>query len=252
MNPSYIRKTLESLQRGKINLDEAINKLKSLPYEDIGFAKLDHHRQLRRGFAEAIFCPGKSLEQIKEISKKIISRGSPFLATKANETIFKAIHAIDSSAIYYPEARMIVVQKTKPLLKGHIVILSAGTADIPIAQEAAVTSLVYGSKVTTIFDVGVSGIHRLFSHQHILAAARVIIVVAGMEGALASVVAGLVSKPVIGVPTSIGYGANFGGIAALLTMLNSCAGGVAVVNIDNGYSAGCIAHLINIEEENAD
>ena len=245
MNPDHIRKTLESLQKGTIGIDKALNQLKNLPYQDLGYAKLDHHRQLRRGFAEAVFCPGKSLEQIVHISQNIISRRAPLLATKANKTIYNAIHEIAPSAEFYPEARMIVVQKVPPKQMGHVVVLSAGTADIPIAQEVAITARVYGSKTTTLFDVGVSGIHRLFDYQHLLNMARVIVVVAGMEGALASVVAGLVDKPVIAVPTSIGYGTSFGGVAALLTMLNSCAGGVAVVNIDNGYSAGCIAHLIN-------
>ena len=245
MNPDDIRKILESIQKGTIGIDEALNDLKNLPYQDLGFAKLDHHRQLRRGFAEAVFCPGKSIEQIIQIAKNIIRKGAPLLATKADKTIYKAIHEVDPCAEFYQEARMVVVQKKPPEQKGNVVVLSAGTADIPIAQEAAVTARVYGSKTTTLFDVGVSGIHRLFDHHQLLNIARVIVVVAGMEGALASVVAGLVNSPVIAVPTSVGYGASFGGVAALLTMLNSCAGGVAVVNIDNGYSAGCIAHLIN-------
>jgi NCAIR mutase (PurE)-related protein len=245
MNPDHIKSTLESLQKGLISLDEALERLKNLPFEDIGFSKLDHHRHLRRGFAEAVFCPGKTVEQIVQISERIMSKGSPLLITKADETIYEAIHEIAPAAEFHPEARMIVVQQEQLPLQGSVLVVSAGTADIPIAQEVAVTARVYGSKVTSLFDVGVSGLHRLFHYQHLFDSARVVVVVAGMEGALASVVGGLVDKPVIAVPTSIGYGASFGGVSALLTMLNSCTGGVAVVNIDNGYSAGCIAHLIN-------
>lgn len=185
------------------------------------------------------------MEQIVAIAQRITASGSTLLATKASPQIYEAIRAIVPEAQFHSQARMIVAQKEPPPQKGDVLILSAGTADIPIAQEAAVTARVHGSKVSSLFDVGVAGIHRLLSHQRLLDQARVIVVVAGMEGALASVVGGLVNKPVIAVPTSIGYGAHFGGVAALLTMLNSCVGGVAVVNIDNGYSAGCIAHLIN-------
>jgi len=245
MNPTHIRTILEALQKGAISLDQALNELKNLPYEDLAFAKLDHHRWLRRGFPEAIFCPGKSLEQIVQIARRIIAAHSTLLATKANQEIYEAICSIAPQATFYPQARMIVVQDEPRPLSGQVLVLSAGTADIPVAQEAAITAQVFGSRVSSLFDVGVAGIHRLLDHQHLFEQARVIIVVAGMEGALASVVGGLVNKPVIAVPTSIGYGASFGGVAALLTMLNSCVGGVAVVNIDNGYSAGCIAHLIN-------
>lgn len=250
MNPDRIRNILESLQKGAIEVDEALKELKDLPYENLEFARLDHHRQLRRGFPEAVFCPGKSLEQIVHIAQRIIANGSPLLATRADQKIYEAIREIDPEVKFYPQARMIVKQTDPPPQKGHVLVLSAGTADIPVAREAAITAQVHGSRVTELFDVGVAGIHRLFAHRHLLDQARVIVVVAGMEGALASVVGGLVSKPVIGVPTSIGYGASFGGVAALLTMLNSCAGGVAVVNIDNGYSAGCIAHLINVPDVN--
>ncbi|MEW5802784.1 MAG: nickel pincer cofactor biosynthesis protein LarB [bacterium] len=252
MNPAHIRSILEAVQQGTTGIDEALGVLKNLPYEDLGFAKLDHHRHIRRGFPEAVFCPGKSIEQIVSIAQRITATGSTLLATKAGAEIYEAIRAIAPCARYYPQARMIVVQKEPPSQKGHVLILSAGTADIPIAQEAAVTAEAHGSRVTSLFDVGVAGIHRLLSHQHLLDQARVIVVAAGMEGALASVVGGLVNKPVIAVPTSIGYGANFKGVAALLTMLNSCVGGVAVVNIDNGYSAGCIAHLINVLPEDAE
>jgi NCAIR mutase (PurE)-related protein len=214
---------------------------------ELGFAKLDYHRLRRRGFPEVIYCPGKTLLQLEKISRQIISHAQPLFLTKASEASYNYLNRKIGDLNYYPQGKIIYFNKKKSgkIKRGLVLIISAGTADIPIAEEAAVTLEIMGNKVKKLYDVGVAGIHRLFNHQKLLKKAKVIIVVAGMEGALASVVSGITSCPVIAVPTSIGYGANFKGIAPLLTMLNSCSPGIAVVNIDNGFGAGYFANLIN-------
>ena len=245
MDSKYLRDLLERVQSGRMDLDAAINKLKTLPYEDLGYAKIDHHRGIRKGVPEVIFCQGKTIEQIQGIVKLISKNNSNILASRANREVFEGIQKVLGECHYYEMARMVVL-RPRPVDKvGNIAVVSAGTADMPVAEEAAVTAEVLGNRVNRIYDVGVAGIHRLFGASKELFQARVAVVVAGMEGALASVVGGLVPCPVIGVPTSIGYGASFGGISALLTMLNSCASGVSVVNIDNGFGAGYQASLIN-------
>jgi len=247
MNISRIKKLLQEVQSGKTAVDEAVEALKTLPYEDIGFAMVDHHRHIRQGTPEVIFCEGKTVLQVTEIARRLMDNGSDVLATRATPEVYKAIKALDKRAKYHEAARAVVVEhKKKAPTEGVVLVVSAGTADIPVAEEAVVTARTLGSSVETMYDVGVAGIHRLFGKKEAIFSARVVVVVAGMDGALASVVGGLVDKPVIAVPTSIGYGASFGGVAALLTMLNSCASGVAVMNIDNGFGAGCLAHKINV------
>ncbi|MDP6625385.1 MAG: nickel pincer cofactor biosynthesis protein LarB [Nitrospinota bacterium] len=247
MNEDSLKKLLDRVKTGKTSPARALEKLKKLPYEDLGFARIDHHRTLRKGFSEVIYCEGKSLSQITSIAAKILDSADTLLATRGNKEIYKKIKKINSRAKYNELARAIVVPpKKKKQKKGKVLVLSAGTSDIPVAEEAVVTADTLGSKVEKIYDVGVAGIHRVLDKKETLFAANVIVVVAGMDGALASVVGGLVERPVVAVPTSIGYGASFQGVAALLTMLNSCATGVAVVNIDNGFGAGYFAHKINI------
>ena len=241
-----LKEILSGVKTGRLDIKQALEKLKILPYEDINFARIDHHRHLRQGMAEVIFCEGKTIKQIVEITRRILKSGNNILATRANKKIFTKIRALDNRAYYYEASRVIVIQQYQQQLIGKIVIVSAGTADIPVAEEAKITAEVLGSKVNTIYDVGVAGVHRLLGAKEELFSGKVIVVVAGMDGALASVVGGIVDKPVIAVPTSVGYGANFGGLAPLLTMLNSCAAGVSVVNIDNGFGAGYIAHKINM------
>ena len=219
--------------------------LREQPYEDLGFAKIDHHRSIRQGFPEVILGLGKSPDQVAAIAAQIVARGNPLLVTRAEEVAWEAVKARVPNAEYHALARCITVKGECTPGKGTIVLCSAGTSDQPVAEEAAVTAEILGNTVERIYDVGVAGIHRVLAQRDRLDEARVVIVVAGMEGALPSVVAGMVAVPVIAVPTSIGYGASFGGIAALLGMLNSCANGVSVVNIDNGYGAGCIASMIN-------
>jgi NCAIR mutase (PurE)-related protein len=251
MNVNKIKELLKKVRDRKINIEDAVEKLRHLPYEDLGFARIDHHRQIRCGFPETIYCPGKTTEQVVEIFRKLADKGDNVLATRATEEIYKAIAKKIPKARYEKPARAVVLeQKSRVKSKNIIPIVTAGTADLPVASEAKVTAEIMGQRTEIICDVGVAGLHRLISHLPKLQKANVIIVVAGMEGALASVVAGLVSCPVIAVPTSVGYGASFEGLSALLTMLNSCAGGVTVVNIDNGFSAGLTATLINkkIEE----
>jgi len=247
LNIEDLKKILKEVKAGKVEINKAIEELKFLSFEDLQFAKVDHHRNLRKGFPEVIFCQGKTPQQIAKIAKSILSRGHDILATRATQEDFQAISKIDKNAIYNQAGRTVVVKRQKKkITKGLVLVISAGTSDIPVAEEAYVTAETLGSKVDRLYDVGVAGIHRLLSETKRLFEARVIIVVAGMEGALASVVGGIVDKPIIAVPTSIGYGASFGGIAALLTMLNSCSSGIATVNIDNGFGAGYMAHSINI------
>lgn len=246
-----LRKLLNQVQDGSLSVDQAVERLKNLPFEDLGYAKLDHHRALRRGYPEAVFCEGKSNEQIKDIVVRMMERNINIVATRASKKVFDVLKDLSPKAEYNEKARTIVIkQQSISRVLGKILIVTAGTADIPVAEEAAVTADIMGNEIERLYDVGVSGIHRLLAHKSKLDEANVIIVVAGMEGALPSVVAGLTSKPVIAVPTSVGYGASFGGLAALLAMLNSCASGVSVVNIDNGYGAAYIASQINrlIEE----
>jgi NCAIR mutase (PurE)-related protein len=243
-----IKKLLEQVKSGELQINEAIEKLRHLPYEDLGFACIDHHRQIRRGFPEVIYCPGKTSEQIVGIFESLAARGNNVLATRAEPELFEALVKTNKfpQARYEKTAQAIVLeQKEVPASKMVLPIVTAGTADLPIASEAQVTAEIMGQRTELISDVGVAGLHRLFGHLPKLQNANVIIVVAGMEGALASVVGGLVSCPVIAVPTSVGYGSAFEGLSALLTMLNSCAAGVTVVNIDNGFSAAVTATLIN-------
>jgi len=236
---------LESLLSGKTTVEQALGLLAQLPYEDLGYARLDHHRELRTGFPEVVFCEGKSEEQAAEIFVRLAAKSKTVLGTRADPQIFHTVRARCSDAVYHPLARCIVVSSADEReTKGDVLVVSAGTADLPVAEEAAVSAEAMGLQVSRLYDVGVAGIHRLLDQFGSLRQAAVVIVVAGMEGALASVVGGLTDRPVIGVPTSVGYGANFGGLSALLTMLNSCAPGVGVVNIDNGFGAAALAYAI--------
>ncbi len=246
MDERALKKFLGQLKSGKIKISEAVEKLKRLPFDDIGFAKIDLHRGLRKGFPEVIYCEGKTNEEVIEIIGRILSRESNLLATRASEKLFKEIRKKYPKAIYNRRGRTITIEN-KPLPKsgGTILVITAGTSDIDVAEEAVVTADILGNRVEKIYDVGVAGIHRLLKQIDKLQKATVIIVIAGMEGALPSVVGGLVDKPIIAVPTSKGYGADFGGIAPLLAMLNSCASGITVVNIDNGFGAAYAASLIN-------
>jgi pyridinium-3,5-biscarboxylic acid mononucleotide synthase len=249
MTPGEIRALLEGVRAGSVATVEAegrlLEELRQQPYEDLGFARVDHHRAVRQGFPEVVLGLGKTPAQIAAISARIADHDSPLLVTRATPEAWEAVRAVVPGAEYHELARAITLRKPLPRAAGTIAIASAGTSDLPVAEEAAITADIMGNDVVRIYDIGVAGIHRVLAERARLASARVIIVVAGMEGALPSVVAGMVSVPVIAVPTSVGYGASFGGIAALLGMLNSCANGVAVVNIDNGFGAGCMASLIN-------
>jgi NCAIR mutase (PurE)-related protein len=245
---------LEQVKNGEVDIGEAVERLRHLPFEDLGFACIDHHRQIRRGFPEVIYCPGKTIDQIVKIFESLAEKGNNVLATRAEEDVFEALAKTKKfpTVRYERQAKAIVLkQKEIEPSKTVIPIVTAGTADLPVAAEAKVTLQIMGQQTEIIPDVGVAGLHRLLGHMDQLQNANVIIVIAGMEGALASVVGGLVSCPVIAVPTSIGTGASFGGISALLTMLNSCASGVTVVNIDNGFSAAVAATLINKKIESA-
>ncbi|WP_066505726.1 nickel pincer cofactor biosynthesis protein LarB [Abyssisolibacter fermentans] len=246
MNEDSIRQLLKHVKEGNVNVDEALNVLKDLPFEDIGYAKIDHHRQIRNGYPEVIYCEGKTPEQVRGIVERMLKKDTCILATRADKDKYDAIKDLCENIKYYNEARIIVVnQKDIKKSEHKILVVTGGTSDIPVAEEAAITAETFGNTVERLYDVGVAGIHRLLSNVEKLHEARVIIAVAGMEGALASVVGGLVDKPVIAVPTSIGYGASLNGIAALLAMLNSCASGIGVVNIDNGFGAGYLASTIN-------
>ena len=247
MDEKKIKEILENVKKDKISIEKAVQTFKNLPYEDIGYAKVDHHRALRNGYPEVIYCEGKTNEQIRGILIRMIANGTyNILATRASKEVYEAVSDVCENVEYHEMARIVLVNKkniNKP--KGIILVITGGTSDMPIAEEAAVTAEVVGNTVERLYDVGVAGIHRLLSYKELIMKANVIIAVAGMEGALASVVGGLVDKPVIAVPTSVGYGANFGGLSALLSMLNSCASGVSVVNIDNGFGAGYLAGMIN-------
>ncbi len=245
MDRSVLQLLLRQVQKGSLSVQHALDQLQTLPYENLGFAKIDHHRMLRQGVPETIFCEGKSEAQIVAIAKGLMKKKVPVLATRATPSIARALKRVSRRAVHEKEARMVVIQSTIPQPQGDVLIITAGTADIPVAEEARVTASVMGSAVETLFDVGVAGVHRLLDHVDRLQRARVLIVVAGMDGVLPSVVGGLVKTPLIAVPTSQGYGANFGGVAPLLTMLNACSGGIGVVNIDNGFGAGHLAHRIN-------
>jgi len=247
MNREELENLLNQVRDDKIDVPQALEKLKNLNYEDLGYAMVDHHRELRNGFPEVIYSPGKSLDQIRGIVKNMMERQSGnILASRADRDVYEAIRSITDDTVYYEMARSVVVKRVPfGTTESKILVVTAGTSDIPVAEEAALTAEVMGNTVKRLFDVGVAGIHRLLDKVDLISEAKVIIVVAGMEGALASVVGGLTDKPVIAVPTSVGYGANFGGISALLGMLTSCASGIGVVNIDNGFGAACMASKIN-------
>jgi NCAIR mutase (PurE)-related protein len=247
MNEEILSKLLTSFQSGDLSLEEVMGKLKILPYEDLNYVKIDHHRAIRQGFPEVVFCQGKTIEQVREIMKHLSRHNRNILATRAIPAMYEAVKSIIPDAHYNELAKLIYVQREDIDIdqERFILVMTAGTSDIPVAEEAAITAEIMGNKVERVYDVGVAGIHRLFSQQHIIEKANVLIVAAGMEGALASVVGGLVAKPIIAVPTSVGYGANFNGLSALLCMLNSCAAGISVVNIDNGFGAGRLASMIN-------
>jgi hypothetical protein len=247
MNVDQLTKLLEDVQNKECDVNTALELLKTLPYEDLSYAKVDHHRELRNGYPEVIYSPGKTLEQIKGIVENMLKRSTGnILASRADRNVYEAIKSVTAAAVYYEAARSVVVKREEyKTTEDYILVVTAGTADISVAEEAAITATVMGNQVRRLYDVGVAGIHRLLDNVTIINQAKVVIVVAGMEGALASVVGGLCDKPIIAVPTSIGYGANFGGISALLGMLTSCASGVGVVNIDNGFGAACLASKIN-------
>ena len=248
MDEKLLKKLLVDLQSGKITIDATLDRLRTLPYEDLGFASVDHHRAIRQGFPEVIFCEGKTQAQVLGIARGLLKKGGPLLATRVEPEIGRSLTRLTRRAVYHELARVVAIQPRSPMLRGDVLIVTAGTSDIPVAEEARLTAEIMGSRTETVYDVGVAGIHRLFNRHERLLKARVLVVVAGMDGALPSVIGGLVNRPVIAVPTSRGYGASFGGLAALLTMLNSCASGIGVVNIDNGFGAGCLAHRINVME----
>jgi pyridinium-3,5-biscarboxylic acid mononucleotide synthase len=242
MDSEKIRGILDSVKKGAVSIEDALGTLRHLPYEDMKFAKVDHHRHLRQGIPEVIFASGKTTEQVVAISRAMYKRSESFLITKATKEISAAVGI--KGAIFHELSGVIAVRGTKKK-SGGVLVLTAGTSDMPVAEEAAVTASFLGSKVSTVYDVGVAGLHRLMDTSGLMRKARVIVVVAGMEGALPSVVGGMTDKPIIAVPTSTGYGTSLGGLTALFAMLNSCVPGIAVMNIDNGFGAGCLAHKIN-------
>ncbi|MFL0249820.1 nickel pincer cofactor biosynthesis protein LarB [Clostridium neuense] len=246
MDKDEIKILLNEVKENKINVEEALKKLEDLPFKDLGFAKIDNHREIRVGYPEVIYCAGKTVAQVRDIVKFMLTKNNNILGTRATEEMFNAVKEICLEAEYNELGKTITVRKKEQqITDSYIAIVAAGTSDLPVVEEAYETAKILGNKVVKVIDVGVAGIHRLFAKLDIIRGAKVVIVVAGMEGALASVIGGLVNKPVIAVPTSVGYGANFGGISALLSMLNSCASGVSVVNIDNGFGAAYNASIIN-------
>jgi NCAIR mutase (PurE)-related protein len=245
MDERRLREMLESLEAGALSVDEALARLRDLPYEDIGYAAVDHHRALRTGYPEVILGMGKTPEQIASIAGRLAAHNDRLLITRASIEAYQATKALVPDVAYHPDAKAITLDRSRRPRRAGVAVCCAGTSDVPVAEEAAVTAEVMGSAVDRMYDVGVAGIHRLLDKAERLRASKALVVVAGMEGALPSVVAGLVAAPVIAVPTSIGYGASFGGLAPLLAMLNACAAGVAVVNIDNGFGAGYMAAVIN-------
>ncbi len=246
MDKDLLKSWLTSVANGEMSPAEVLDKMAGFPYQDLGFAKVDSQRALRNGNAEVIYCPGKTQEQVVKIFQVLAGQSQNVMATRANRNLFLKIKAILPDVQYFEQPKIIALWRRRTMTSGKVGVISAGTADLNVAEEAAITAEILGSDVNRIYDVGVAGIHRLFDQQTIINECRVLIVTAGMEGALASVVGGLVDKPIIAVPTSIGYGANFKGVAPLLAMLNSCASGIAVVNIDNGFGAGVMAHRINL------
>ena len=245
MDSQQLKTLLMQVRNGQLDLDAALQRLKKLPFEDLGYAKIDHHRCVRNGVPEVIYCEGKTVDQITGIVDRMADHHSNILATRAAPEVYAAVRKAVPDSQYHEMARIIVVKPRPTPKRGHIAVVCAGTSDLPVAEEAVVTAEVLGNRVSRFYDVGVAGVHRLLGVCDQLMQANVAVVVAGMEGALASVVGGLVSYPVIAVPTSVGYGASFGGLSALLCMLNSCASGVSVVNIDNGFGAGYQANMIN-------
>jgi NCAIR mutase (PurE)-related protein len=247
MDTKLLEQLLAEVKSGQVSIEEALERLRTLPFENLGFACVDHHRHLRQGFPEVVFASGKSLDQIRAILTSLWAGSDHILVTRLAPEHATALAGDFPEARYYPDSRALTLNRGEVPERGRgmIVVISAGTSDIPVAEEAAVTAGIMGHQVQTVYDCGVAGLHRLLAHQQLFRQATVFVVVAGMEGALPSVVGGLVDRPVIAVPTSVGYGASFGGLAPLLAMLNSCANGVAVVNIDNGFGAGYLAALIN-------
>ena len=246
MDIEHLKKLLRDVEAGRVNVDDAIERLKHLPFEDLGFATVDHHRSLRQGFPEVVFGSGKTPEQISAIARKLLEHSSNVLITRAGAAAFELVRDVEDSAVFHESCGAISIARDRTERgRGTVAVVTAGTSDIPVADEAVVTLEIMGNRVSRLYDVGVAGIHRVLTQRAVLQSATVIVCVAGMEGALPSVVGGLVAVPVIAVPTSIGYGASFQGIAALLGMLNSCASNVSVVNIDNGFGAGFVASLIN-------
>lgn len=245
MHREALRRILEEVGGGRLSPEAALDRLRALPYEDLGFAKVDQHRALRGGAPEAVFCAGKTPEQVVEIVRRLAEHHTNVIATRANARAAAAVAAAELPHVYHAQARLLVVRPAPAEGIGLIVVAAAGTADLPVAEEAALVAEALGNRVERVYDCGVAGLHRLLTHYDLLAEANVIVAVAGMEGALPSVIGGLVDRPVVAVPTSVGYGASFGGIAALLAMLNSCAPGVSVVNIDNGFGAAAQASQIN-------
>jgi NCAIR mutase (PurE)-related protein len=246
MDSENMKKFLEKVKSGELSIDEGLEQIKDLSYTDLGYAKIDNHRELRVGYPEVIYCEGKTVEQVKGIVEVMYNKDNNILGTRASKEMYNAVKEICPEAIYNDISKTLIVKKMEcNLTDSYIAVVTAGTSDLRVSEEAAITAELFNNRVERISDVGVAGIHRLFDKLDLIRGAKVVIVIAGMEGALASVVGGLVDKPVIAVPTSVGYGANFGGLSALLSMLNSCASGVSVVNIDNGFGAGYLASMIN-------